>query len=503
MKKIFLLLFVAASLTAAAQTKPGYAIDFKVNGLRDSTVYLGNFFAESTYICDTAKVNTKGEFTFNGKKALQQGWYFLVINKSRKLDVMIGPNQHFSLETDTAEFRKPIKKVTFKNDIDNTLYYDNMAHNAELSKKAEPYVKILQDTTLKDEVKKKEAQEALKKIREEAEAYRDNIITKHPETFTARLFKTTQNINVPDPPKRADGSIDSLFQLKYYREHFFDNFDLTDDALTRVDHPIYNKKVAEYLDKLYAQHPDTIMNAISKVVDMAKKNPETYKFIVWTLTNKYLTPEFMGMDEVFVQIYYKYYASGEMDYWTTEKHRKNLKDQAEKYCRSLVGRTGPNLIMQDENFQPRSMYDIKAKYTILYIYDPECGSCKKETPVLVNFYNKNKTKLSVEVFAVGIDTTMAIMRAYIKEMGMKWINVNGPRTYLKVSYRDQYDADTTPTIYILDSNHKIIGKKLPAAKIEEFLINYEKMLKRKAALKQPDRVPFDCSKLNAKPPIKS
>lgn len=95
------------------------------------------------------------------------------------------------------------------------------------------------------------------------------------------------------------------------------------------------------------------------------------------------------------------------------------------------------------------------------------------------------------------------MRAYIKEMGMKWINVNGPRTYLKVSYRDQYDADTTPTIYILDSNHKIIGKKLPAAKLEEFLINYEKMLKRKAALKQPDRVPFDCSKLNAKPPIKS
>ncbi len=503
MKKIFLLIAVAASLTAAAQTKPGYAIDFKINGLHDSTVYLGYFFAESTYICDTAKVNSKGEFTFNGKKPLPQGWYFFVYQKSRKFDLMIGPNQHFSVETDTAEFRKPVKKITFKNDIDNTLYYDNQAFLAELGKKAEPYAKILQDSTLKDEAKKKEAQEAWKKLGEEAEAYRDNIIARHPETFTARLFKTSRTVHVPDPPKRADGSIDSLYQLKYYREHFFDNFDLADDALSRVDRPIYNKKVAEYLDKLYAQHPDTIMNAITKIVAMAKKNPEAYKFIVWTLTNKYLTPEFMGMDEVFVQIYYKYYASGEMDFWTNEKYRKSLKDQAEKYCKSLVGRTGPNLMMQDENFQPRSLYDIKAKYTILYIYDPDCGSCKKESPVLVSFYNKNKVKLNVEVFAVSIDTSMVKMRNYIKEMGMKWINVNGPRTYMKVSYHEQYDAESTPTIYILDSNHKIIGKKLPAAKIEEFLINYEKMLKRKTAMKIPDRVPFDCSKLNAKPPIKS
>jgi hypothetical protein len=76
---------------------------------------------------------------------------------------------------------------------------------------------------------------------------------------------------------------------------------------------------------------------------------------------------------------------------------------------------------------------------------------------------------------------MAKMRNYIKEMSMKWVTVNGPRTYLK-SYHDSYDAMTTPTIYVLDDKKKIIAKKLPAARLEEFLTNYEKMQKKKAEI---------------------
>ena len=60
---------------------------------------------------------------------------------------------------------------------------------------------------------------------------------------------------------------------------------------------------------------------------------------------------------------------------------------------------------------------------------------------------------------------------------MKWITVNGPRTYVG-SYHDLYDAMTTPTIYILDDKKKIIGKKLPVERLEDFFINYEKFKKK-------------------------
>jgi hypothetical protein len=93
---------------------------------------------------------------------------------------------------------------------------------------------------------------------------------------------------------------------------------------------------------------------------------------------------------------------------------------------------------------------------------------------LLNIYNKKKFDL--EVYAVSADTSMAKMRSYIKDMNMPWITVNGPRTYVG-NYQDLYDSNTTPTIYVLDNRKKIIGKKIPTDKLEEFLTHYEKARK--------------------------
>ena len=68
--------------------------------------------------------------------------------------------------------------------------------------------------------------------------------------YIKRIFKITKQIEIPEPPKKPDGSIDSSFQLKYYREHFFDNFDLADDALIRMPRPFYQEKLKDY-DAMY------------------------------------------------------------------------------------------------------------------------------------------------------------------------------------------------------------------------------------------------------------
>ena len=476
MKKILFAL-IMLSYMADAQTKPGYSIQFKIEGLKDTTAYLGYYFTENTYVRDTAKVNSKGEFTFEGNQTLTQGIYFLVLDKSRIFDFAIGSNQYFSLQTSTSDY---IKNMVVKNDIDNKLFFENMMSVGMLGKEAEPFIKVLQDSTIKEE-DKKGAREGYRKVGERAMASQEKITQEHPTTMTARLLKTTRQIVIPEPPKKADGRIDSTFQLRYYREHFFDNFDLGDEAMLRLPQPMYKKKVAEYLDNLYAPQVDSLWNGILKVVAKSKKNQETYKFMMFNLIVKYQTPEYMGQDEIFVRLYDTYFAKGEMDYWANEKYKKNLKDYADNLRKSLIGRTASNLIMQDANFQPRSMYDIKTKYTIIYFYDPDCGSCKKETPVLVKFYEKNKARFNVEVYAVNSDSTMAKMRNYIKDMGMKWITVNGPRTYLK-SYHESYDATSTPTIYVLDDKKKIIAKKIAAAKLEDFLTNYEKMQKARSEM---------------------
>jgi thiol-disulfide isomerase/thioredoxin len=467
---ITLILFL--SLQCAAQT--GYKIKFKVDGLKDTTAYLGYYYGESTFVKDTATVNHSGEFAFEGRQSLPQGVYFLVLNKTRIFELVVGQSQNFTLETNTSDY---VKHMKVTGDVDNKLFFDNMIFNMERHQEAEPYLTVLQDSTLSEE-QKKDAREAFMKINEKVLAYQEKVINEHPATLTARIFKANKPVKIPDPPKKADGSIDSTFQLRWYREHFFDYFDLADDALIRMPRPIYQEKINEYLDKLYAPQADTLKKALNRVITKAKKNQETYKYAVWVSVLKFQNPEIMGLDEVFVHLNDTYFASGEMNFWANDQMRKNLKEHADRLRKSLIGQKGANLIMQDINLKPRALYDIKNKYTVLYIFDPDCGSCKKETPKLVNFYSHKKFDL--EVFAVSADTSMVKMKDYIKEMNMKWITVNGPRTYVG-PYQDLYDANTTPTLYVLDNQKKIIGKKIPAEKLDDFLTQYERIQRLRAS----------------------
>lgn len=473
-----LVTIAAALISVSSFGQGGYKIDFKIKGLKDTTAYLGYYYGESKYVRDTAHVNGQGQFTFDGKQKLPQGVYFLVLNSTKLFDIVLSEQQHFSMETNTDHY---IEDMKVSGDEDNRLFFENMIFNLERHKEADPFVKILQDTALKED-QKKEAREAFQKVNVKVMTRQEEIITTYPKTLTARLIKATKPVEVPAPPKKADGTIDSTFQLRYYREHFFDNFDLADDALIKMQNPYYSEKVTEYLEKLFFQTPDSLMVAINGMAAKAKKNPETYKYLVWTCLYKYQKPAIMGLDEVYVQMVDKYFVSGEMDYWIDANLKKSVKEYADKIRGSLIGKTGANLTMQDQNFQPKSLYDIRKKYTILYIFDPDCGHCREETPKLVSFYDKNKLKFNVEVFAVSADSSMKKMRDYIKEMKMNWITVNGPRSYVG-AYGKLYYSETTPSLYILDDKRKIIAKGLGADKLEEFFINYERFLQRKAALK--------------------
>jgi thiol-disulfide isomerase/thioredoxin len=479
MRILFVFAFILASATAFSQS--GYKLEFKVKGWSDSAVYLGHYYGENTYIKDTAQVKADGTFTFQNKTQLPEGVYFLV-RKGKKgnnkvFDIVMGNDQTFSIETASPEY---ILNMKVKGDDDNRIFFENIAYNVERNKEAEPFIKVLKDSTLKED-QKKDARASFSKVNEKVMTHQKELIAKYPTTLTARMLKASIPVEIPDPPKKANGHIDSTFQLRWYRQHFFDNFDLADEAMIRMPQTIYQQKLKEYLEKLFIPQPDSITKAINFIVAKAKKNQETYKYCVWNCVFMYQQPEIMGLDEVFVNLYDQYFQTGEMDFWANGKMKENLKEHADKIRSCMLGRPGANLIMQDENLQPKSMYDIKAKYTILFIFNPDCGHCREETPRLVDFYNKSKSKFGLEVFAVSTDTSMKKLRAFIKEFKTPWITVDGPRSYIKEHFQKLYHSDTTPTIFILDDKKKIIAKKLPVNKLDDFLTKHEKFSQNKKA----------------------
>ncbi|MFZ9981312.1 MAG: thioredoxin-like domain-containing protein [Cyclobacteriaceae bacterium] len=481
MKRLWIWMFF---FTYAGYGQNGYRIELTVKGLKDTTAYLGYYYGESTYINDTSRVDAGGKMIFDGSRTLPQGVYYLVLNKTRIFEFVIGKDQQFALSTDQTDY---VKNMKVTGDEDNRLFFENMMFNAARNRDAEPHMLIIRDS-LATADKKTAAQEHIKKINDQVKTWQDALIGKNPGLLTSRILKATRQMVIPDPPKKEDGSVDSAFQFKYYRKHFWDDFDLADDALIRLPRPLFQEKIREYFTRLVPPVADSVSAEIDRLALMTKKNQETYKYFIWMNVIEFQQPRVMGLDGVFVHLIRKYFNSGEMDFWINAKMKTTLKERADQMGLSLMGMNAPNLTMQDKDLRVQDLHSVvsKKRYTILFIFDPDCGHCREETPKLVNFYNSYKSKFDLEVFAVSADSSMKKMRDFITEFKMPWITVNASRSYTG-NYHKLYDADVTPTIYIIDNRKKIIAKKPPIEEFVNFFNNQEKLARQNGTSKPPGR----------------
>ena len=130
-----------------------------------------------------------------------------------------------------------------------------------------------------------------------------------------------------------------------------------------------------------------------------------------------------------------------------------------------------NLVMNSFNDVYVSLYDIKKDFTILYFWEPNCGHCQEATPKLKTYYDKARNE-GVEVFSVCTTSDKEAWSKYINEHQLYWINGWDPDRVTHFDY--YYNVQSTPTIYILDKNKKIIAKRLSVEDIPGFIENYRK-----------------------------
>jgi thiol-disulfide isomerase/thioredoxin len=114
-----------------------------------------------------------------------------------------------------------------------------------------------------------------------------------------------------------------------------------------------------------------------------------------------------------------------------------------------------------------------ADYTIAYFWDPTCGHCKTVTPKVKEFYDKFKDELGIEVYGVNTNAKEHDeWIKYINEHNLDWINVEDPEQ--KTAYKYLYDIYSTPVIYLLDKDKKMIAKRIGAEDLENFIRHHKK-----------------------------
>jgi peroxiredoxin len=455
-------LFIAISLLSfiCIQAQEKYEIKVKVDGFKDTIANMSYYYGKGQYYKDTAQVNSNGEFVFSKIDTLDNGMYSVLIGQTKLFDFM-GDAQKLSFTT-TKEF--PIQDMKIKGGKENQLFYEYLNFLNNRQKKATK-AREVKENSPKVSKEYKEAVAEIDELDAEVKEFLEGFYKKTEGTFTHSFLKALESPRVPDAPKLEDGTIDSTFAFRYYRDHFFDNFNFSDDRLVRSS--AYHEKITYYIDKLRSQNPDSIIKSCDFILNKVKDSPELFKYTLNTFTSKYERSKMMGMDAVFVHLAKNYFMQGKAP-WMTEQQMEKISERAMALDPLLIGKKAPNIIVKDTS-QTKfiSLYDIKSKFTVVYIWSPSCGHCKVATPELKKMYDKMKDR-GVEVLGIGSEYENEEWLEFINKHDLNWINGSDGNGF-KADFRDKYDVYSTPQTYLLDENKVILSKKMNVESLEDII----------------------------------
>lgn len=456
------------SINSFAGNQEGYTIKITIKGLKDGSMcLLANYYGDKQYIKDSSLANAKGEVIFKGTEKWPQGIYLFVPPNKKYFDFVMDEGQNFSLESDTLDF---IKYMKVKGSEENKFFYDYQTFMSGKQKQIEP----LQELYKKVKANKDSAKIVSDKISEVDKSVKDykiNFIKANPKSFVAKLFKAMEEPEIPETPILSNGKKDTTFAYHYYKTHFFDNIDFSDDRLLRT--PIFHNKIKQYMEKLTPQTPDSINISADYIVEKARANQEIFKYIVYWLTFTYESSKIMGMDAVFVHLVEKYYVTKQA-FWVDSTQLYKITNRAFELRPLLIGKKAPAINMPDSTGKYISLYDVKAKYTIVIFWDHGCGHCKKEIPKLVDVYNNKLKAKGVQVYAVESEDKPEDWKKFINEYKLNWINVQELDNYKRAVTKKIYDIYSTPVIYLLDENKIIKAKRIESDQLENIILMLDK-----------------------------
>jgi peroxiredoxin len=453
MKLRISLIFIGLLFFGSHQVFPqGYSIKTVIRGQQDTIAYLGHHFATQRYVDDTVKV-INGESTFTGSEDLPEGIYFYY-SPSVYFEFLIG-EEKFSITGDAADV---VASAKIEGSPVNEGFYGMQKFTAAKRNESKRLRTSVDSTSTKAE--KEVVAKKLQAIDKEVRNYQSGLQVKYQGTILDRLVRLMQTPEVPPTPAGEDSVI---FKYTYYKAHFWDGIDIADPGLLRS--PLLHNKIMDYLDNVVLKQADSVIVAVDDLIAKSRKNEEAFRYLLITLTNKYESSQIMGFDKVFVHLVDQYYLTNQAT-WTDAETIKKLEERAATIRPNFIGNPAPAFTLQDTLGRDYSLYDIEAKYTVLYFYDPDCGHCKKSTPILYNAYADLQAE-NVEILAICTTTDSRRWREFIVEHDLSWINLADLPSVTHFKY--YYDVRSTPTVYILDKDKKILLKKVATEDVPDII----------------------------------
>ena len=433
-------------------------IHLQVDGLQGGMAYLVGIFADQQFGIDSAAVDANGKMVFKRDEPYKPGFVFAWLPNRTSVQMLIDADQTFNMRTNAGAI---VQQMVVSGSIDNELLYKHLKEQAS----TQPQIDAL-NQQLQGLVEGTPDYNTIKTQRDQLLDARKAMLQAdfkaHPGIFYTKFKSAGQNPDLVEA-KLPDGTIDKNHQVYMYRTQFWDNVDFSDERLLYT--PVLANKLKRYINELTAQHPDSIIKSAKYVVDRSLANPETFKYFANWIALNYEPEKTTLMDPEAVHVFMvQNYFTNERAFWADSLEVYALQKRAGEMAGSLLNQTGLDVVANDQNGNPPSIYGQDAPYVIVFMFNPDCDHCQEEAPQLTPFYNQWKNQ--VDIFTIALDTNEQEWKQFLAQYNIPGTHVYDPTN--KAIY-GKYFVDNTPEIYVLDPDRTIIAKNLKVHQIAEVI----------------------------------
>ncbi|HUQ67563.1 MAG TPA: thioredoxin-like domain-containing protein [Flavitalea sp.] len=469
MKQV-LLFITAVTAFSCLYSQTGYKIDLELKPFRNTQVYLGYYYGEIRALADSTIIDGKSMGIFKGTEPLPGGIYFVVSpTKQILFELLIDKDQYFSVKADTSKLPASVK---FSGSDENNQFQEYSFFTGTMGQKINELNRRL--AAVKTQKDSAALSTQIKSYTGNLQKFRDSILKKYPESFLSALFKAMQDPKIPPASQQPGGKYDSNFVYHYYKDHYWDDMSYTDDRMVRT--PFFESKLVKYYQDLVSPHPDSLIREIDHMLLYSRASKEMYKFLMVHFVQKYINPQFMGQDAVFVHLFEKYINTNKAEFFTPQ-YKDFATKRAYSLMANLIGRQAPQLDMVDTLNKPLPLYNVKSAFTVIVFWDPTCSHCKEIVPKVDSMYEAKWKNEDVQVYAVKTDGTRREWLKFIADNhlnGWKHVYPTPGKDEAEIAagrpgYKQLYDVYQTPLLYLLDKDKRIIAKKLTYLQINEVI----------------------------------
>ncbi|MCL2041052.1 MAG: thioredoxin family protein [Bacteroidales bacterium] len=414
-------------------------------------VYLYQMWGESQTLTDSAQQNTTtGKYEFHHADNLPTGLYNLRSGKRNAFIILNDAEKKIEL---SFCFNNPVQTMKVTRSTENAVYYDFMRVNEGLWKAIgaleAAVVRYPPNEAFFDTLAQKYHRlqnERLQMIEDVQRLYPGSYVAKIASTYrtpflNAHWNRTTRN--------------------KVMREDFFYDIDMGDTMLLRSD--AYIEKAVRYMelymdpDDSYAVLQQELTSAIDKILAATSANRQVFAFMLEYLTSVAAEYHFNGILE--------HLSENWMTADCNDPSESRLQTRIQGYQQLSIGTQAPSFAVRDRDGNVMTLEKIPAEYVLIIFYVSTCSHCRQLMPNLVEKRRKMPEN-KLEIIAVSIDEDLEEWEHYISTNDFEWINVRETKGW-DGAVASSYSIFSTPTMFLLDKNRKIIAKPNDWRELEE------------------------------------